>query len=493
MKRLAPLIPVVAVLAASPLSNADNFADPGPPEVSEVPGDATAPEATDWDRLKYHAPPKPLPEGAVTENWPRFLGPNDNVISGETRLLEAFPEGGPKIVWEMEKGTGYTSPVIVDGRLVMFDRVGDKERIDCLDPETGKRFWEFAYPVEYRDRYGFSNGPRASAILDSGNVYTLGVTSVLTCLDLETGTRLWQRDLDAEFDVAPYFFGHGSCPIVYDGKVIVNLGGAGDLCVAAFDQHSGKLLWGTKYPWNSSYASPVVKTLQGQPRLLVLAGGDSDPPVGGLLCIDPETGELHDAFPWRADKYESVNGSTPVLAGENRVYISDCYQIGGVLLELTEDLKWKEVWKAPDFGIHWVTPLVKDGHLYGFRGRNEPDAWLACYDVATGEERWREENLQWSTPGPGGRDYNMSFFRGNLLEADGRTWALGELGTLAILDLSPEGVEVVDRTQLFLARSTWSLPVLHRGLLYVSQHEQDHLENAPPRLICYDLRASEGE
>ena len=41
--------------------------------------------------------------------------------------------------------------------------------------------------------------------------------------------------------------------------------------------------------------------------------------------------------------------------------------------------------------------------------------------------------------------------------------------------------------QLVLARATWSLPVLHRGLLYIAQHEPD-MEGNPPRLICYDLR-----
>ena len=64
---------------------------------------------------------------------------------------------------------------------------------------------------------------------------------------------------------------------------------------------------------------------------------------------------------------------------------------------------------------------------------------------------------------------------------------LGELGSLGIMNLSPAGVEELDRAQLFLARATWSLPVIHRGLLYIAQHEPDMDGNAP-RLICYDFR-----
>jgi hypothetical protein len=81
----------------------------------------------------------------------------------------------------------------------------------------------------------------------------------------------------------------------------------------------------------------------------------------------------------------------------------------------------------------------------------------------------------------------MKYLRGSLLQADGRTYALGELGTLGIFELTSGGAKELDKTQLFLSRSTWSLPVLHKGLLFVSQHEAD-TEGNPPRLICYDLR-----
>lgn len=462
--------------------------DPAPPVVNEVTGSET-PAAEDFDRVTYFAAPKARAEDAINAEWPRFLGPDGNATSPETKLLAKFPEGGPAKVWEMEKGSGYTSPVIVDGKLVFFDRIGDEEVTDCLDPETGKRFWTHSYPVVYRDRYGFNNGPRASAVIDSGKVYTLGVTSKLTCLDLATGSLIWQRDLMEEFDRSGMFFGHGACPIVHEGKLIVPLG-TNEMdegwSVLAFDQNTGKAIWGTRHQWNASYASPVITTLQGKPRLLVFQGGESNPAFGGLLCIDPETGTLHDAFPWRPDKYESVNGSTPVAVGGDRVFITASYQHGATMLKLNKDLKWEQEWEAPMFGIHWMTPLALGETLYGFRGRNEPDAWLAAYDAESGKEIWQHDP-QWGIPLPSGRDYQMKYFRGSLLHADGRTYALGELGTLGIFDLTREGAKELDKAQLFAARATWSLPVLHKGLLYVSQHEPD-MEGNPARLICYDLR-----
>ncbi|MEM6917269.1 MAG: PQQ-binding-like beta-propeller repeat protein, partial [Verrucomicrobiota bacterium] len=416
------------------LLSAESFEDPAPPEVFEVGTEAPA-EAEPFERLNEITPPKSRHPEAVNTDWPRFLGPTDDCVSPETHLLAKFPESGPRKVWEVEKGSGYTSPVIADGRLVFFDRLGDEEVVDCLEPLTGRRFWSYRYPVEYRDRYGFNDGPRASAVLSEGKVYSLGVTSVLSCLDLTTGTLLWQRNLLTEFDRASFFFGHGACPLVYDGKLIVPLGTNGEdsgLSVVAFDQHNGKLLWTTKHEWNASYASPIVTELQGENRLLVFQGGESDPAFGGLLAIQPDTGELLDAFSWRPDKYESVNSSTPVPAGDNRVFLSTSYQLGGVLLEFNADLKFEKIWQAPDFGLHWMTPLLLDGHLYGFRGRNEPDAWLASYEVSSGQENWRSVE-DWTVPLSSGRDDRMKYLRGSLLHADGKTFALGELGSLGIL------------------------------------------------------------
>lgn len=464
----------------------DEFVDPAPPQVASVPADAPELVAQPFAALTFHQVPRPLAANAVVSDWPRYLGPSDNCTTPERPLLSTLPETGPTLVWEMEKGSGYTSAIIAEGRMVLFDRYDDEEVVSAHDPETGQRYWEDRFPVEYRDRYGFNDGPRASAVIAKGKVYTLGVTSTLTCHDLRTGTRLWQRRLDQEFTRASYFFGHGCNPLVYDGKVIVPLGTDDQMSVAAFDADNGALLWGTRHEWNADYASPIVAELQGKPRVLVFTGGESDPATGGLLCIDPETGALHDAFPWRADKFESVNGQTPVAVGNDQVYISDAYEIGGVLLRLTPELKWEEVWRAPDFGMHWTVPVARDGHLYGFRGRNEPDAWFASYDIASGKENWRADP-EWGVPLASGREYRLRYFRGSLLQNPERAYALSELGTLGIFSLKPDKFVEEGRCQLFLAQATWSPPVVSHGLLYVSQHEPT-TDGKAPRILCYDFR-----
>ena len=444
--------------------------------------------------LTFYKAPHPLPAGAVTSDWPRFLGPTDQPICAETKLLVELTAAGPEKVWERSMGAGYASPVIAGERLVAFHRLNNQEQILCLHPATGAKLWSHEYPVEYQDRYGYAAGPRASAVIADGQVFTFGVTSWLHALDLETGKVLWKHDAAKEYGVPQYFFGSGSSPLVVGEVVIVNLGGADDLCAAAFDRKTGTLRWKTTHAWGQSYASPVSASMQDQSRLLVFAGGEGKPSTGGLLSVDPLTGGVDDAYFWRAQRYTSVNASSPCLCGPNRVFVSQAYVDtdspcnGGVMLEMTPERKWKLVWKAPELGCHWMTPVFHEGHLYAFSGEKEYACQLVCYEAATGQRLWAESPA-WDAVLPDGRKMAMGFKRGSLLRVDGKFLCLGEWGTLAWLDLSPQGLKILSRTQPFISQQSWTLPPISHGLLYLSQHETDALSNTGPRLLCYDFRA----
>ena len=262
-----------------------------------------------FDRLTLHKGPKPLTKGAVTNDWPRFNGPTDNAISIEEPLIKKWLPAGPTLLWEVKKGEGYSSPGIKGERLVLFHRLNGKEMAECLHPENGKRYWSYEYPVEYRDRYGYSNGPRTSPVIEGESVYLHGVTAWLTCLDLKTGKLIWNRNLAEEFAVPEYFFGKGSNPIIAGEKLILNMGGSEDRCVVAFDKNTGKQAWIAKDSWGASYSSPTLARIHDKEVCLVLTGGESRPPKGGLLVLDPNTGEKLARFPWRADKF----GATPIL------------------------------------------------------------------------------------------------------------------------------------------------------------------------------------
>ena len=438
-------------------------------------------------QARVHAPPKPLAKDAVTHDWRSFLGPTHNAVSTETRLSRTLP---PRLLWEFTKGTGYASPAVAGDRVLFVHRAGDEEVVVCLGAETGARQWEFRYTTDFEDRYGYNNGPRSSPIVDGERVYTMGAQARLHCLELQTGKLIWRRNIATEYKVPQDFFGTASTPLVDDGRLIVNVGAPGGPCVAALDALSGRELWRAGTQWGPSYASPIPATVHNRRRVFVFAGGESTPPSGGLLCLDPANGRVDFSFPWRSRSYESVNASCPVVF-DNKVFVSASYRTGGALLEIRPDFTHRVIWTTQEFGLHWNTPIYRDGYLYGFDGRNEPDASLACVDAATGKIVWRV-TPEWNEligSGTQRRPQLVSTYRGSLLAADGQFLCLGELGHLLWMDLSPKGHKELARAWLFAARESWALPVLSRGLLYVVQNTRDVLNGTPPRLLCYDLRA----
>jgi outer membrane protein assembly factor BamB len=402
-----------------------------------------------WAQTRLLAKPKPLAKDAVTHDWTSFLGPTHNAISTETRLSRVLP---PPLVWEFPKGTSYTSPAISGDRLVFVHRVGDEEIVECLHSETGARHWNFRYATTFEDRYGYNNGPRSSPVIDGDRVYTMGAQGQLHCLDVRSGKPAWNRNIASEYKVPQDFFGTASTPLIESTLLILNTGAPGGPCVVGLDKTTGREVWRAGKEWGPSYASPVPAVVHGKRRIFVFAGGESTPPSGGLMSIDPANGRVDFSFPWRSRSYESVNASCPVVF-DNKVFVSASYRTGGALIEIRPDFTHRVLWTTQEFGLHWNTPIYRNGFLYGFDGRNEPDASLACVEAATGKVVWR------TTP-----EWNETF-------------------------IMPKGYRELSHAWLFAARESWALPVLSRGLLYVVQNTRDLVNGQGPRLLCYDMRA----
>ena len=142
------------------------------------------------------------------DDWPHFLGPNQNFHSAETGLnLEYSEEEGPKVLWEVERGKGHAGPVIVDGKLVFIHQVEKQEEIRCLNAETGEDIWKHACNVEVAQSYGITDQPRSSPVIDPETkyVYTLGNDGDLLCLQLDDGKVVWKMRLEEKIRVVTLF------------------------------------------------------------------------------------------------------------------------------------------------------------------------------------------------------------------------------------------------------------------------------------------------
>ncbi|BBM84390.1 PQQ-binding-like beta-propeller repeat protein [Candidatus Uabimicrobium amorphum] len=480
---------VLVIILSTLLYSQSNilFTDPAVPKVYKI-KDLPPRSPVKQLELTIYRSPKPLHKNATTHDWDTFLGPMQNGVSTETHLNDTFAKDNLKPIWEVRKGQGYAAVAVIGKRVILFHRIREQEVVECLHAENGKRFWKFAYAVNYRDRYGFGNGPRCQPISDGEYVYTLGVEGKLHCLHLVSGQVLWERDLDKEFNLRSCFFGVGSTPVLEQNLLVINLGGEEGPCVAAFDKRSGKMIWGCEKEWGASYASPIAANIHGKRYICVFAGGESRPAHGGLLVIKPQNGEVVVRFPWRARRYTSVNASSPLVI-DNNIYLSECYGAGQVLLRVDKNNKYRVQWKNKKLQTHFMTAIYKDGYLYGIDGHGPANAPLVCIEAKTGKEMWRYEP-KWPvkvTTKRGQRTLRLPPALASMILVDGRCLLLGQYGHLVWLDLNPQKYTELQRTHLFAARETWSMPSLSRGLLYVCQNDRG-LDQSKPRLLCYDLR-----
>lgn len=404
------------------------------------------------------AAPPPAPPTIIDvqnpSDWPRYLGPNGDGSSPETGWLKDWPAAGPPVRWWARVGEAYSAPVVADGRLVLFHRVGDQERVDCVDAMAGTPVWSHAYATQYEDRYGYNNGPRNSPTIDDGKVYTLGAEGKLTCLAMADGRLLWTRDLNAEHHVEQNFFGVGVAPVIEGDLILINLGAPDGAGVIALRKSDGETAWkASDHP--ASYSTPTVRTINGERMALFLTRE-------GFLGIEPQTGRVRYEFPFRSKTNESVNAATPVVK-DNLVFLSATYNTGAVLLRLKPE-GLETVWRDRDaMQNHWATSVLRDGYLYGMDGRHENGSNFRCIEFMTGKVMWTADQ------GLGRATYIM---------AESRLIALGERGDLALIELSPE--RYIEKTRVKLLKyPCWTPPVMARGILYLRN------ENT---LVSLDLR-----
>lgn len=436
----------------------------------------------------------PLPDLGTRQqgiDWPDFLGPDRDSRSPETGILTTWNEEGLKIVWQTELGESYGIGAVTRGRYLQFDRIGREARLRCLHAESGESLWEFRYPTNYRDLYGYNGGPRCSPIVDGRRVYLFGAEGMLHCLDIEQGELLWKFDTEQQFGVVQNFFGVGSNPVIWEDLLLVMVGGsppeslrlpAGQLDrvvgngtgIVAFDKRTGEVRYAVSDEL-ASYASLKLATIEGQPWCLSFARG-------GLVGLDPRDGTTHFHFPWRARSLESVNASTPVVVG-NEVLISETYGVGSALLRIqgTEaEVVWRDQANQREKRLetHWNTPVYHEGFVYASSGRHTANAELRCL-------RWDMGEVMWSVPG---------LTRGSLLYVDQHLVYLGEDGSLRLIKANPRQYEEVGQLTLvrdeppagnrlgtrrpLLRYPCWAAPILSHGLLYVRGDD---------RLVCLEL------
>ena len=386
------------------------------------------------------------------EDWPQFLGPTRNGVYAASDLAVAWPKSGPALLWKKDVGQGFSGPVVANGKLILFQRVGDTEVVECLNALTGQRIWSTESPTRYRDDFGFDEGPRGTPTIAADRVVTCGAEGMLQSLDFATGKRIWSVDTRAKFNFPKGFFGAACTPLVDGDRVLVNVGGPNGAGIVAFEAATGKILW-TATNDDAGYSAPVAVTLNGTRHAFFLTRN-------GVVDLDPANGKVRFQFPWRSRNNASVNAAAPLPIGD-LLFISASYGAGAGVFQI-DGVNAKKLWSSDDaLSNHYATSVYHDGYLYGYHGRQEYGPSLRAVELKTGKVAWSVDD----------------FKSGTITLAAGYLVVLREGGELLLAPASPKGFQPVAKAQV-LPATVRSYPAIADGRIYIRNEKT---------LVCLDL------
>ena len=291
---------------------------------------------------------------------------------------------------------------------------------------------------------GFGMGPNATPLIIGDRIISIGIAGRLRCLDLATGKLLWQHNLSKEFGRRKRVeeYGYSASPLLYDNKVIVQVGGD-DHAVVAFNPTDGTIAW-KSYPGGVSYGAASIRKLAGQDHFIYFE-------PEGVVALDPANGKL--LWRWRIP-VDNGNHLTPVVkCDDNHLFVASQFTSGGGrLLNITtqgEKFGVKELWFKSKLRASCWTHIKVGDYIYGSSGGHDLSIFTA-FNWRTGKTAWRKRAFQMA----------------QCLRADDRLIILDQDGNLAMATVSPDGYEMLGTVPI-TQRVSWTAPTLVGTRLFV--------------------------
>jgi len=426
-------------------------------------------------------------------DWPDYRGPDRAGVSTETGWATTFPATGPKQLWSVAVGNGYSAPAVVGDRVFVMGTPGrrnDSETIYCLGVADGKTLWKHRYDLAVRR----NRSPIASSpVVVDGRVYVYGAGADLLCLDAGDGDVLWHRPLRKDIPALAIAYGYCATPLVTGGKVIVPVfpqtaksrnrdpgrepGGGGyplsGGMFVAFSAADGKELW-RNTDGASAWASPILARPEGKPTVVHATGQQ-------LVGIDPADGKTRWTFDAvkHTDHHLGSHSATPAASGDRIVFFNKGRKISAACVEI-RDGKPKLIWSGRR--QNWFhSPVIHDGRIYLPQGGGT----LTCCDLKTGERLWFAREMgRPEAPPAGGRRRRRGIGGGAFIVADGKILLVNAYGHLVVAEPTRSGCKVLAHAPVLDAdRSQYryqTTPVLCDGRIYC--------RSTVGQLVCLDVR-----
>jgi len=323
-----------------------------------------------------------LPLGAA--DWPNWLGPLKNGASPETGLLTTWPKSGPKVLWKVPGGVGFSTVAIAQGRAITQVQHDGAEHVLALDAVKGDKLWETKIAPEYKNSYG--DGPRATPTIEGKFVYVHSPSGPLACLEVDTGKIVWSIDLLKDFGGKKLTWGLAASPLV-DGDLVFALPGAKGAAVAAINKATGKTVWKGGGDAQAGYSTPMPVTVGGQKQIIFFN-------ADGLFAMTPDTGKELWRVKWQTG-YD-CNICTPLLIGKDQLFVTSGEDVGCAMFKLSAaapEVVWESKGKKSVMENYWANSVYHDGYLYGITGHFDiKKMHLNCVDAKTGKLMWSQKN-----------------------------------------------------------------------------------------------------
>jgi outer membrane protein assembly factor BamB len=424
--------------------------------------------------------PSALPAAAPARgSWPSFRGPLASGVAEGQKLPDTWD--GPKgsnILWRTPiPGLAHSSPIVWGDRVFVTtavssdpkatfkpglygdgdasdDRSPQKWMLYALDKHTGKILWErIAFEGEPREKRHIKSTYASSTPATDGRLVVAGFGSQgVHAYDVD-GNPLWKVDLGrvdmGAYDIPAFEWGPASSPIIWDGKVILQVDTQADSFLLALDAVTGDVVWKTERDEIPSWGTPTAVTTPAGPELVTNASNF-------IRGYDPKTGQER----WRLGGSSKITAPTPIFANglfvvasgrapERPIFAVKPGARGDLTLGGDRTSSEAVAWSKRGRGSYMPTPLAYDGILYVLANNGVFDA----YDLATGEEIYRQR-LE-----PVGSGFSAS-----PVAADGRIYLSNEDGDMLVVRAGREFELLATNTMGELLMAT---PALSDGVMYV--------------------------
>ena len=386
------------------------------------------------------------------DNWPHWRGANHDGVSAEKGLPAEWSEE-KNIVWKLKLPGGSSATPVVWGDKI-FLMAQDEKQISLLCVSTaGELLWKTKVVNSRGKAKGEKSFASPSPSTDGKRVFTMTGMGEVVAIDFD-GQEVWRFNAQERYGKFRYGFGYHTTPLLYSGRLYLQLIHSGGAWVVAIDTMNGKEIWKIERPSDGvaeckhSYTSPCLWSDGKQARLITHG---NDYAIAHRLTDGKEIWRVGDLNPKgqynRTLRFVSspvaTAGLIVVPSAKGRGVVGVRPDATGLIMSGAKGELWRLTRGTPDV----VSPLIFGEEVY----LNRENGSIICLDAATGEQHYSERA-------------HAQTYRASPVAANGKIYVTARDGTVSVIKAGLK-FEVLHKNKI--ADQLTASPALADGRIYL--------------------------